>query len=196
MFLMSYRSGLIIGVGRMHYRTKAIGFVLALFACGGCAGVPQSYAHTGDPCRGSGTSIVVEGKHNLLHLCRNHRHQRVAAAFGQAGLGKEKVGDKKTPVGIYALGTPRRSYSGFKTFIEVKVPRKMGIAVGIHGPEWSRFLGGLNTGTVGRWAVSLWLETKISMPSPTSCGHIQGHAFTFIRTHKNGELPLAGQGVG
>ena len=149
MFLMSYRSGLIIGVGRMHYRTKAIGFVLALFACGGCAGVPQSYAQPDDPCRGSGTSIVVEGQHNLLHLCRNHRHQKsFAVAFGQAGLGKEKVGDKKTPVGTYALGTPRRSYSGFKTFIEVKVPRKMGIAVGIHGPKrWSRFLGGLNAST-------------------------------------------------
>jgi len=66
--------------------------------------------------------------------------------MGMGGLGKEKVGDHRTPLGTYALGKPRRSYSGFKTFIEVKVPRKMGIAVGIHGPSrWSRFLGSLNT---------------------------------------------------
>ncbi len=133
----------------MRYTKIHIGILLGVGLSLGCAGVPDTYANTEDPCTGSGTSIVVEGEHNLLHLCRKSRHLKsFAVAFGQAGLGKEKVGDKKTPVGTYALGEPRRSYSGFKTFIEVKVPRKMGIAVGIHGPKrWSRFLGPLNTST-------------------------------------------------
>jgi len=124
-------------------------FLVGMGLYTGCASVPETYETQHDPCVGSGTAIVVEGAHNLLHLCRHNRHQKsYAVAFGQAGLGKEKVGDRKTPIGTYSLKEPRPSYSGFKTFIEIRVPRTMGIAVGIHGPKrWSRFMGTLNTRT-------------------------------------------------
>ena len=190
MFLMSYRSGLIIGVGRMHYRTKAIGFVLALFACGGCAGVPQSYAQPDDPCRGSGTSIVVEGKHNLLIFAATIAIAKLAAARpGRAW--KREGGDKKTLKGHLRPRHPRRSYSGCQDLCSAKVPqmaspwafmdRRGGVA------SWAASI----PAPIGRWAVSLWLETDIDA--------IADFADTSKGTHSHSsgiqerELPLAGQ---
>ena len=131
---------------KMRYRLIAL---LTFWVSVYSASVRSGHVHGADeePCRGLGTSILVEGERQMLYLCRGHqRRQSYRVSLGMAGLGKERVGDKKTPVGTYKLGAPRRSYSGFKTFIEIKVPRKIGVAVGIHGPtRWSRFFGPLNT---------------------------------------------------
>ena len=99
------------------------------------------------PCSGHHTSIVVEAERHLLHLCKNSRStESFNVAFGRSGLGKQKEGDNKTPVGTFALGRPRRSMSGFHKFIEVKVPRKMGVNVGIHGPKkGARWMGDFTT---------------------------------------------------
>ena len=45
----------------MRYTTIHLGILLGVGLSLGCAGVPDTYANTEDPCTGSGTSIVVEG---------------------------------------------------------------------------------------------------------------------------------------
>jgi len=73
-------------------------------------------------------------------------------ALGSGGLGKQKEGDGKTPLGRYGLGAPRQS-QGYGIFVPVGYPtpaqQKLGFtgsAVGIHGPP--RGAGGALTTTV------------------------------------------------
>lgn len=70
--------------------------------------------------------------------------------LGKHGVGKEREGDGKTPIGRYALGAPRRS-KAYATFIPVGYPteeqRRRGMtggAIGVHGPDRRvRWLGAL-----------------------------------------------------
>ncbi|MEE2755405.1 MAG: YiiX/YebB-like N1pC/P60 family cysteine hydrolase [Myxococcota bacterium] len=99
-----------------------------------------------DPCAGYGTSILVSGETSDLFLCKAGKSvENYTVAFGSKGLGKKKQGDRKTPVGTFKLGSPKKSRSGYKTFIPIRVPRRIGTAVGIHGPARGfRWLGPLN----------------------------------------------------
>ena len=98
-------------------------------------------------CQKQGTSVLVRGDLSTLFLCEKGQGKKAyPVAFGSGGLGKERVGDRKTPVGRFKLRRPRPSVSGFKTFIGIVLPRKVGIAVGIHGPtRKTRWLGSANT---------------------------------------------------
>lgn len=85
--------------------------------------------------------IVYTPKHSTLVACVGGQVAWTAkAAIGSKGLGKKKEGDRKTPVGTYWLGYPRKS-NLFGIFIPVGYPNKeelklgyTGYAIGIHGP--------------------------------------------------------------
>lgn len=98
-----------------------------------------------DPCRARRTSVIVDTESRRLHLCRRGvTDASYPVNLGQGGLGKRRQGDQKTPLGRYALGTPRASVSGFTWFVPVGYPTEAqrqrgytGGAIGIHGPpDW------------------------------------------------------------
>jgi murein L,D-transpeptidase YafK len=78
--------------------------------------------------------------------------QRYRVRFGFGGLGKTREGDRKTPLGTYALDAPRAS-AKYGTFIGLGYPTEAqraagytGSAVGVHGPgRSSRWLGRVST---------------------------------------------------
>lgn len=95
----------------------------------------------GGPCRPAETAVVVLTAGRRLVLCDGGRavaQHRVA--LGAGGVGKRREGDRKTPLGRYALGPPRPSVY-FRTFVPVGYPTSAqaalgftGGAIGIHGP--------------------------------------------------------------
>lgn len=92
-------------------------------------------------CLGRDKTIVYSPTTQALIACRKNQVDWTAkAAIGSKGLGKRKEGDRKTPVGVYWLGYPRRS-ALYGIFIPVGYPNKAeirlgytGSAIGIHGP--------------------------------------------------------------
>ena len=105
-----------------------------------------------NPCAGNGTSVVVMTDYHLLYLCENGQQiDNYDIAYGSNGTGKTAAGDRKTPLGTYSLGEPRKS-DEFGIFIPVGYPTKAqvakgftGDAVGIHGPvRQFRCVGFLN----------------------------------------------------
>jgi murein L,D-transpeptidase YafK len=144
--------------------------------------VHQSYWADDDPCQGHGTVIRVDGSARTLHLCHRGQHQRShEVAFGSAGLGKAKPGDRRTPFGTFSLGRPRASSSGFKTFIEIKVPRRIGTAVGIHGPtRTGRFFGSMST-------AFNWTAGCIAVGSDDAIDEIA----RFVRAHPRARIKIA-----
>jgi murein L,D-transpeptidase YafK len=107
--------------------------------------------NTAPGCTATDRRIVVFTAARNLLLCDRGR---VAASYdvhlGRGGVGKTRQGDNKVPLGLYALGTPRRS-SQFWIFIPIGYPtpeqRKRGFTgqdVGVHGPHrLLRWLGPL-----------------------------------------------------
>jgi len=100
-------------------------------------------------CSVSQSEILVQASKHQMYLCEN---SKVIATYNvrlpAKGLGKQKAGDKKLPLGIYKLGHPRKSEK-FGIFIPIGYPTQAqqqlgytGDNIGIHGPgRWVRFLG-------------------------------------------------------
>jgi hypothetical protein len=92
-------------------------------------------------CRAGETAIVVDTTAHRLYLCAGGAAERTfAVALGANGVDKRRAGDNRTPLGVYALGTPRASAS-FHRFVPVAYPTPAqaragftGSAIGIHGP--------------------------------------------------------------
>jgi murein L,D-transpeptidase YafK len=138
--------------------------IAALGTClipGGAASADDAVA-----CDAARTAIVVDTATRVLSLCE--RGKAVATfrvAIGGGGVGKQKEGDGKTPLGTYRLGAPRAS-ADYGTFIPVGFPtreqKKAGVtggAIGIHGPP--RALRAL-----GRVAVALgWTQGCVAVGS-------------------------------
>ncbi len=91
--------------------------------------------------------INVHTKKQILTIC-NHGTviKTFKVALGNKGVGKKRAGDKKTPIGLYALSHPRKS-NQFSVFIPILYPTKKQLAagytgkdVGIHGPTQSSSL--------------------------------------------------------
>lgn len=86
--------------------------------------------------------IEYDSKNNQLSICvKNKSIQSFRASHGSMGIGKNKKGDRKTPVGLYTIQKPRKSSSVWRTFIYIDYPTKAqkkkgftGSAVGLHGP--------------------------------------------------------------
>lgn len=106
-----------------------------------------------DPCRGRGTVLLVRADAHRLDVCvegtSTIRHR---VALGRRGVDKRREGDERTPLGTYAIGSPRRS-SDFHRFIPVRYPTAAqrregytGSAIGVHGPaRRSAWLGRATT---------------------------------------------------
>ena len=98
-----------------------------------------------DICKDKNNSLVYSISNAALFVCEKSENRGgYYVSAGSLGFGKKKEGDRKTPIGKYALGSPRPS-SEFGIFIPIAYPnaldRKKGFTggdVGIHGPK--RFL--------------------------------------------------------
>ncbi len=94
-----------------------------------------------DVCVGRTQEIVYLASIDSLIGCLSQKVEWAnRTMIGSNGLGKRKTGDRKTPVGTYWLGYPRKSLQ-FGIFIPVGYPNKSdiargytGSAIGIHGP--------------------------------------------------------------
>jgi hypothetical protein len=92
-------------------------------------------------CPSNGDVVAVIAQKRELWLCHEGAPEaRIRVAFGRGGLDKRRRADGKTPIGTYALGTPRPS-GRFGIFIPIDYPTPeqaarglTGAAVGIHGP--------------------------------------------------------------
>jgi murein L,D-transpeptidase YafK len=107
---------------------------------------PTSSTAASRACRASETAVVIDTRAHALHLCSDGKVERTfAVALGTRGVGKQREGDNRTPLGHYGLGAPRASQH-FHVFVPVQYPTpaqvRMGFtggAIGIHGPPrgWS-----------------------------------------------------------
>ncbi len=119
-------------------------------------------------CPPSGDFVAVFTRKRELWLCREGvETARIPIALGRGGNGKRRLGDGRTPLGAYAIGSPRPS-TQYGTFIPIDYPTpeqarngQTGQALGIHGPprgqsepeypatavDWT--LGCIATGTDG-----------------------------------------------
>lgn len=92
-------------------------------------------------CVGYDREIIWSESNQGLYLCKqDHAVKAMRTSIGSNGLGKSAEGDRKTPVGSYWLGAPRRS-DRYGLFIPVGYPNEVdlqagrsGHSVGIHGP--------------------------------------------------------------
>jgi len=99
--------------------------------------------------------VVVTTQSKRLHLCRKGKSEaQFSVALGYAGVGKQREGDGRTPLGTYPLARARPSRSGLHRFLHIGYPTKAqrragltGSAVGVHGPP--------------RWAADLTTDLAI-----------------------------------
>jgi murein L,D-transpeptidase YafK len=128
---------------RPSSRTRLL-LALALLASAGgagAAGLAYRFAGAKDPCATTSSAVVVLTASRSLWLCEGQKARaRFRVSLGSAGVDKRVEGDRKTPLGTYALSAPRPS-ARWGTFIPIGYPtpeqRKLGYtgaAVGIHGP--------------------------------------------------------------
>ncbi len=104
--------------------------------------IPPPLTRSVEPdCPASGDAITVLTRKRELWICIDGAPSaRYEVSLGQAGLGKRKKGDRRTPLGTYAVGQPRPS-AAYGIFIPIAYPTPEQAAqgltggdVGIHGP--------------------------------------------------------------
>jgi hypothetical protein len=140
-------------------KSAAAGLATALavvFAAPVARVLEQSSADTPDPPCASQDDAVIEIRTDAhrMALCRRGLADKTfRVRLASNGVGKEKEGDSKVPVGLYPLGPPRSS-KRFWAFIPIGYPtaeqRRQGFSggnVGIHGPDRSL----LWLGSLLRW---------------------------------------------
>jgi murein L,D-transpeptidase YafK len=121
--------------------------LVALTSCTSAA-PPQPVEPSPISCPRGAAAIVVETSDHRMALCEAGKPTRTfRVAIGRGGVDKQRQGDRKTPLGSYALTAPSRS-SRFRTFIPIDYPTpaqraegRTGGAVGIHGPLHHPFFG-------------------------------------------------------
>jgi murein L,D-transpeptidase YafK len=107
---------------------------------------PSSPSSSSSACARAETGVVIETRTHRMYLCNDGTVDRTfVVALGMRGVGKQRQGDARTPLGRYGLGPPRASQN-FHIFVPVQYPTpaqaRMGFtgsAIGIHGPPrgWS-----------------------------------------------------------
>ena len=147
----------------------------------GVGWVSPSPSTPSELCSRRGTAVIVDTGDRVLCLCRE---DAIDAAFnvalGRGGTGKQREGDRKTPLGEYSLGEPRES-TRYGLFIPVGYPTveqsKMGLtgnAIGVHGPHIAfRWLGRL----------TVWIDWTLGCVALGTRGDINTVAF-WIRRHR------------
>jgi len=132
------------------------GTVLAIAAAvTGCGPLAAAQPARPNTCPPTGAALVVDTSVHTLWLCRDGRADHTyKVSIGSAGVGKQREGDNRTPLGVYTLDAPVESEQ-FHTFIPVGYPTEAqrrdgltGSAIGVHGPtRRSAWLGRFNTWT-------------------------------------------------
>ena len=115
-----------------------LAILLLLFPSSSSSPSPSSWPSS---CAPAETAVVIDTRARRMHLCTAGKIDRTfAVALGMRGVGKQRQGDLRTPLGRYGLGPPRAS-QGFHIFVPVQYPTpaqaRMGFtgsAIGIHGP--------------------------------------------------------------
>jgi hypothetical protein len=150
-------------------RSRRFLLSLALLLAAGAAaavGVSRRFRGAADPCAGTASAIVVLTESHTLFLCDGGRATaRFRVSIGSRGTDKRIQGDRRTPLGTYALGEPRAS-ARFGTFIPIGYPTDeqqrrglTGAAVGLHGPDRRlRWAGAANA-----WVD--WTAGCVALPS-------------------------------
>jgi hypothetical protein len=159
--------------------TRMSGGRRAVLALGAGALLADKLAHASE-CPDGEAVVVVDTSAHALKLCeKGVRVKQFPVALGRGGTGKMREGDNQTPLGVYAMGTPKPS-TRFGVFIPVGYPTKeqaaaglTGADIGLHGPDRRfRFLGRVNVWfdwTAGCVAVgtdeaiheiAAWIEAK------------------------------------
>jgi murein L,D-transpeptidase YafK len=93
------------------------------------------------PCPAEGAVVEVIARKRELWLCQQGTAvAKFQVAMGRGGVDKRRSGDGRTPLGSYALGSPRASVQ-YGLFIPIEYPTQDQVAqgftggqVGIHGP--------------------------------------------------------------
>jgi len=114
--------------------------ILALLLGAAGAGA-EEVDQTPSACPEHGNVVAVFTRKREIWLCRRGTEvARIPVALGRGGNGKQRVGDNRTPLGVYDLGEPRPSKL-YGTFIPIEYPTPeqaarghSGLALGIHGP--------------------------------------------------------------
>lgn len=158
-----------MATGRDRWIERSLPSLGALGMVGALLLVSASAAAATCPARGT-VVLVSTGEHRLL-LCDGGREAKAfKVALGSGGTGKRVAGDKKTPIGTYALVAARPSKQ-FGTFIPIAYPTAdqrargfTGADVGVHGPKrWFRWAGSANVAfdwTLGCIAVATDAEIE------------------------------------
>lgn len=117
------------------------------------------------PCEKGETQLLALTSRRRLYICDDGKKLGTfSIALGRGGLYKKREGDKKTPIGIYTLGTPVSS-SRYGIFVPVNYPNAQdiergftGSSIGIHGPDrnflWLGFMSTWFNWTKGCVAVA------------------------------------------
>lgn len=92
-------------------------------------------------CPDTGSVVAVSARKRELWLCdEGFPLAKFRVALGRGGVDKHREGDGRTPLGTYALGSPRASIQ-YGVFIPIEYPTReqaaqgfTGGSVGIHGP--------------------------------------------------------------
>ena len=117
-----------------------LAILLVLFPSSSSSSSPPSSSSSA-ACAPAETAVVIDTRAHRMHLCAAGKIDRTfAVALGMRGVGKQRQGDMRTPLGRYGLGPPRAS-QGFHIFVPVQYPTPAqarlgftGSAIGIHGP--------------------------------------------------------------
>jgi len=126
-----------------HVAFAWLSVCLALLLTGGRArAMPADAQPTENPCTDRGTALLLRASAHRMWLCRAGAvDAEFEVALGAGGIGKRVKRDKKTPLGSYRVGKPRRS-SRYRSFIPIGYPtaaqRRAGYSgsdIGIHGPD-------------------------------------------------------------
>lgn len=119
-----------------------LGVVVTLAAALGLSGVWGFTGGNEQSCPSSAAVMIVDTAAHRLYLCQSGVVEDVyRVALGRGGVGKHNEGDRKTPLGTYALSEGRPS-SRFKVFLPVGYPTEAqralgytGADIGVHGPD-------------------------------------------------------------
>ena len=122
-------------------RIVALLLFTSTFTSTSTAASTSAAAPTPAVCGSRETAVVIDTRTHEMHLCDAGKIDRTfAVALGTRGVGKQREGDWRTPLGSYGLGPPRAS-KDFHVFVPVGYPTRAqarmgftGGAIGIHGP--------------------------------------------------------------
>ncbi len=163
----------------------------ALVVLGVCAFAPSAPG-ADNACLGpQAARIEVLAKQHKLVVCEaGHPIREYGVRLAKAGVGKTREGDRKLPLGVYPLGTPRKS-ADYGWFVPIGYPteaqREQGMTggdIGIHGT--SRGL---------RWLghVANWLDTTDGCVGIAADEEME-EILAWLSSHRGADIDIRAEG--